>query len=155
MIVRRYFFSFFSRKQTGPHNRFSQRIIGSFYIIFCNMRAKSSLPQEGSPVSAFIFDHFSFNPAPQSTAVPANNASDKTSKWKFNERFRSHNGTSLMSCNDLHAGGHASMLFSFHYASDSCLTMVWTLLIVHFLHSTSLHCRAGLRVSHCVLSAPL
>ena len=38
-----------------------------------------------------------------------------------------------MSCNDLPAGGHASMLFSFHYASDSCLTMVWSLLIAHFL----------------------
>lgn len=48
-----------------------------------------------------------------------------------------------MSCNDLPAGGHASMLFSFHYASDSCLTMVWTLLIVHFLHSTPLHSTAA------------
>lgn len=34
----------------------------------------------------------------------------KTSKLIFNELFRSHNGLSLMSYNDLPVGGHASML---------------------------------------------
>lgn len=35
---------------------------------------------------------------------------NKTSKWMFNEHSRSHNGMSLMSCNDLPVVGHASML---------------------------------------------
>lgn len=52
-----------------------------------------------------------------------------TSKWMFNEHFfRSHNGMSLMSCNDLPADGHASMLFPPLRLWQ--LTMVWTLLLV-------------------------
>lgn len=48
----------------------------------------------------------------------------ETSIWKFNERFRSHNGMSLMSCNDLPVDGHASVLPLRLWR----LTIVWTLL---------------------------
>lgn len=55
---------------------------------------------------------------------------DETSKWKFNERFRSPNGMSLMSCNDLPVDGHASVLPLRLWR----LTTVWTLLETIRLH---------------------
>lgn len=109
---------FFRPKWPGLYNLFSQRIIGSFYISFCNMRTKSSLLKKevAHNLSLSFSITFSFNPAPVGSRDTGEHTQprvcriNKTSKWMFNEHFRSHNGMSLMSCNDLPAGGHASTL---------------------------------------------
>lgn len=92
-LGRLYIDIFFSRKWKGLYNRFSQRIIGSFYIFFCNMRAKSSLPQEGSTISGCIFNHFSSiwprRAPPHIGHTPVFVRINKTSKWMFNEHFTS------------------------------------------------------------------
>lgn len=63
-----FLFSVESRRAriTGLVNALSDH----FTSFFVTWEQSLLCPQEGSPVSAFVFDHFSFNPAPRSTAVP-------------------------------------------------------------------------------------
>lgn len=59
VVSRWLYIDIFQSKMDRPYNRFSQRIMGSFYIFFfCNVRANSSLFQEGSTISWSTFDHF-------------------------------------------------------------------------------------------------
>lgn len=59
LVVRRYF-SVESRlaRITGLVNALSDHFTSFSFFFFCNMRTKSSLPQEGSTIPAFILDHF-------------------------------------------------------------------------------------------------
>lgn len=57
LIVHRYFSAESGQAGiTGLRNALSDHFTSFF---FCNMRAKSSLAQEGNTISADIFDHFS------------------------------------------------------------------------------------------------
>lgn len=107
---------YFSPKWTGQYNRFSQRIIGSFYIIFFVIWEQSlpSLKKEVQSQPAFSITFLQSGPFVRSRRNTGTHARvcriNKTSKWMFNEHFRSHNGMSLMSCNVLPVDGHASIL---------------------------------------------
>lgn len=140
VVSRWLYIDIFQSKVDRPYNRFSQRIIGSFYIIFFVIWEQILLcsKKEVQSLASFSITFLQSCPAERSNTwntrpcLPIN----KTSKWMFNEHFRSHNGMSLMSCNDLPVDGHASMLSLLQRLWQ--LTMIWTLLVVDS-YSASLH----------------
>lgn len=134
------FFSVESRQAriTGLVNALSDHFT-SFFFFFLVIWEQSLLCTEKEVQSQPSFSiTFPSSLAPPSAATHWTHARclpiNETSKWMFNEHFRSHNGMSLMSCNDLPVDGHASTLsLSLRLWQ---LTMVWTLLVVD---SASLH----------------